>query len=122
MNTNTCKIVYSSRLVHGIPDTLLNINTEVDPDLNNMIRYYIHNAMCHAEPKWIEDTRKSYPYYNEGLVKKRVAGIINIMESCERYMEVNFPVKLDNGIYKLFKGIRAEYSQHKLPVAGGNEK
>ncbi|KAJ9590036.1 hypothetical protein L9F63_016852 [Diploptera punctata] len=111
--------IMNLRLIHRIPDTLVNINTEKDPSLNDMIKYYIHNAMCYAEPKWIEDTKKSYPYYNEDLVKKRVKGIINIMESCERYMEVNFPVKLDNGSFKLFKGIRAEYSQHKLPVAGG---
>ena len=46
-------------------------------------------------------------------------GLPELIKSCNEVIQVNFPVRLDNGDYKVFTGWRAVHSSHKLPVKGG---
>ncbi len=41
------------------------------------------------------------------------------MKHCQSVIQVRFPVKMDDGDYRVFTGWRAVHSEHRLPVKGG---
>ncbi|MFX1511798.1 MAG: Glu/Leu/Phe/Val dehydrogenase [Promethearchaeota archaeon] len=45
--------------------------------------------------------------------------IIEIMKEPERFLEVNFPVKMDDGSIKCFKGFRSQHNTARGPAKGG---
>jgi len=46
-------------------------------------------------------------------------GLAEQIKACNSVLEVQFPVRLDNGEYYTFHGWRAVHSDHRLPVKGG---
>lgn len=46
-------------------------------------------------------------------------GLPELIKACNSILEVQFPVRLDNGEYRIFRGWRATHSDHRLPVKGG---
>jgi len=46
-------------------------------------------------------------------------GLSDQILACNRVLQVNFPVRMDNGKYRVFTGWRAVHSEHRLPVKGG---
>ncbi|CAG0913607.1 unnamed protein product [Notodromas monacha] len=40
------------------------------------------------------------------------------MRPCHHIIEINFPIKRDNGKYKMIQGFRAQHSQHPTPCKG----
>jgi glutamate dehydrogenase (NAD(P)+) len=46
------------------------------------------------------------------------SGLAEVLSKCRSVYQVRFPVKL-RGEYKVFKGYRANHSEHLLPVKGG---
>lgn len=46
-------------------------------------------------------------------------GIAEQIQACNSVIHVQFPVMMDDGTYRTFKGWRAVHSDHRLPVKGG---
>ena len=46
-------------------------------------------------------------------------GLGDQIKACNSVLQVQFPVQLDSGRYRVFKGWRAVHSMHRLPVKGG---
>lgn len=46
-------------------------------------------------------------------------GLAEQIKTCNSVLQVQFPVKLKDGRYHIFKGWRAVHSEHRLPVKGG---
>lgn len=46
-------------------------------------------------------------------------GLAEQIKACNSVLQVQFPVKLKDGRYHIFKGWRAVHSEHRLPVKGG---
>jgi glutamate dehydrogenase (NAD(P)+) len=46
-------------------------------------------------------------------------GLAEQIKACHTVLQVQFPVKLSDGKYHVFKGWRAVHSDHRLPVKGG---
>jgi glutamate dehydrogenase (NAD(P)+) len=46
-------------------------------------------------------------------------GLAEQIKACKTVLQVQFPVKLNDGKYHIFKGWRAVHSDHRLPVKGG---
>jgi glutamate dehydrogenase (NAD(P)+) len=46
-------------------------------------------------------------------------GLGEYIKACHSVLEVQFPVRLDNGDYKTIRGWRAVHSDHRRPVKGG---
>lgn len=69
---------------------------------------------------------KNSPYSNakkqiERAVKKlgKEKKYYNILKDPERFIEVNFPVEMDDGSTKVFKGFRSQHSKARGPSKGG---
>lgn len=46
-------------------------------------------------------------------------GLSDQILACNRVFQVKFPVRMDDGKYRVFTGWRAVHSEHRLPVKGG---
>ncbi len=46
-------------------------------------------------------------------------GIRAQIKACNRVFQVQFPVRMDDGSFRVFTGWRAVHSEHRLPVKGG---
>jgi glutamate dehydrogenase (NAD(P)+) len=46
-------------------------------------------------------------------------GLAETIKACNNVLEVRFPVRMDNGDFRTFRGWRAVHSDHRLPVKGG---
>lgn len=46
-------------------------------------------------------------------------GIAKQIKVCNKVYQVQFPVRMDDGSFKVFTGWRAVHSEHRLPVKGG---
>lgn len=49
----------------------------------------------------------------------KIRGIIASMKPCNHILQVNFPIKRDDGSFVQIQGFRAQHSQHRLPTKGG---
>ena len=46
-------------------------------------------------------------------------GLTEQIKACNSVLQVQFPVQLDDGTYRTFRGWRAVHSDHRLPAKGG---
>lgn len=51
--------------------------------------------------------------------RQKVRGIMMLMQSCDHIIEMNFPLRRDNGVYEIITGYRAQHSTHRTPTKGG---
>jgi len=51
--------------------------------------------------------------------RKRVHGILSIMEPCSHVLEMTFPVQMDDGSIEVITGYRSQHSHHRTPCKGG---
>ena len=69
-----------------------------------------------------------HPSFNEGvsLAVDRAfqhldlpPGLAEQIKACDSVLQLQFPVRLDDGVYHIFRGWRATHSSHRLPAKGG---
>ena len=46
-------------------------------------------------------------------------GLAGQIKACDSVLQLHFPVRLDDGVYHIFRGWRATHSSHLLPAKGG---
>ena len=64
-------------------------------------------------------TSEKTPRESEEQRRSRVEGMFKIILPCNHFLEVNFPVRRDNGQIEIIQGYRAQHSQHRTPTKGG---
>ena len=71
------------------------------------------------------DTTVAEPSFNEGLslVVDRALrqldlppGLPEQIKACDSVLQLHFPVRLDDGVFHVFRGWRATHSSHLLPA------
>merc|ERR1712156_990251 len=100
-----------------IPDRLSHIPEADNPNFFNMVEYYFHQACVLAEERLMKDLAKMR--ISEEEKRKKVHGILAIMEPCSHVLEVTFPLQRDDGSYEMITGYRAQHSHHRTPCKGG---
>lgn len=50
---------------------------------------------------------------------KHVEGVLSSMRACNHVIQINFPLKRDDGSIEMIQGFRAQHSQHRTPTKGG---
>lgn len=104
------------RNLHEIPEKLNDIPTAQNPKFFDMVEYFFHRACQIAADKLVEDIKTKMSIEDK---KKKVKGILMIMQPCDHIIEISFPVKRDNGDYEMVTGYRAQHSTHRAPCKGG---
>lgn len=100
---------------HQIPDRLRDVPTAKDPRFFDMVEYFFHRGCQIAEDKLIEDIKG--PSLEER--KKKVKGILMLMQGCDHIIEISFPLRRDSGDYEMITGYRAQHCTHRTPTKGG---
>ena len=103
---------------HQIPDRLKDIPTSENPKFFNMVEYFFHRACQVVEDKLVEDVGYRSRMTLEER-KKKVKGILMLMEPCDHILETCFPLRRDSGDYEMITGYRAQHSTHRTPCKGG---
>lgn len=103
---------------HQIPDKLKDIPTAANPRFFDMVEYFFHRACQTVEDKLVEDVGKKSRLSIEER-KKKVKGILMLMEPCDHILETTFPLRRDSGDYEMITGYRAQHSTHRTPCKGG---
>lgn len=106
---------------HQIPERLKNIPTEPNPKFFDMVEYFFHRACQIVEDKLVEDISKRSRMTIEER-KKKVKGILMLMEPCDHILETAFPLRRDSGDYEMITGYRAQHSTHRIPCKGGKSR
>jgi len=100
-----------------IPERLLGIPNADDPQFFNMVEYYFHKACVLAEERLVGQLSKMR--ITEEDKRKKVHGILSIIEPCAHVLEVTLPLQKDNGEFEMITGYRAQHSHHRTPCKGG---
>lgn len=105
---------------HQIPDRLKDVPEAANPKFFDMVEYFFHRACQIVEDKLVEDIRirSRGPTVLEER-KKKVKGILKLMEPCDHILETVFPLRRDSGDYEMITGYRAQHSTHRTPCKGG---
>lgn len=80
-----------------------------------MVEYFFHRGCQIAEDKLVEDMKG-------GTIderKKKVKGILMLMQGCDHIIEMSFPLRRDSGDYEMITGYRAQHCTHRTPTKGG---
>lgn len=101
---------------HAIPDRLASIPDDEDPQFFNMVEYFFHRGWQILEDKLVEEMKGKMTVEEK---RKKVKGILGIIQPCHNVLEISFPLKRDNGEYEMITGYRAQHSQHRTPCKGG---
>merc|ERR1712018_177631 len=101
----------------AIPERLQGIPTADDPSFFNMVEYYFHKACILGEPRFMDLMKRMR--ISEEEKRKKVHGILNIIEPCAHVLEVNIPLQRDDGGFEMITGYRAQHSHHRTPCKGG---
>jgi glutamate dehydrogenase (NAD(P)+) len=109
----------SARLMsdYKIPDHLAGIEEAEDPLFFEMVEYFYHKSCKILQDKLVEDWKA--PRMSADEKRKKVTGLLKIMQPCHHVLEICFPLKRDNGEYEMIQGYRAQHSHHRLPTKGG---
>lgn len=100
---------------HQMPEHLRDIATAKNPKFFHMVEYFFNRAVQVAQEQLIADIKGN----DKALNRKKARGILTMMQSCHGILELNFPIKRDNGEYELVHGYRAQHSVHRFPTKGG---
>lgn len=80
-----------------------------------MVEYFFHRGCQIAEDKLVEETKGASLEER----KKKVRGILMLMQHCDHIIEMSFPLRRDSGDYEMITGYRAQHCTHRTPTKGG---
>lgn len=101
---------------HIIPDRLREVPVARDPRFFDMVEYFFHRGCQICEDKLVEDMKGKISLEEK---KKKVKGILMLMQPCDHIIEIAFPLRRDSGDYEMITGYRAQHSTHRVPTKGG---
>lgn len=104
---------------HQIPDHLKSVPTAPDPKFFDMVEYFFHRGCQVVEEQLVSEMKEKSSLENK---RKKVQGILNLMQPCDHIIEIAFPLRRDNGNYEIITCYRAQHSTHKTPTKGGKRE
>ncbi|KAF2902449.1 hypothetical protein ILUMI_03737 [Ignelater luminosus] len=113
------KQFYSQKYEYEIPDVYRNAFYLANASLVNYTNWFVHNALRVIYHEIITELKAKGHNINEAI--KKINSIINIIEPCNHFIDVQFPVKMEDGQYEIFRGFRAEHGVYirDRPCLGG---
>lgn len=87
-----------------------------DVNFYEMVELFFDRAAGIVEDKLVEELKSREPL---DVKRKKVKGILKVVKPCNHVLNINFPLKRDNGDYEIIEAWRAQHSQHRTPCKGG---
>lgn len=104
-----------------MPDFLKDVPNISNPSFYNMVQYNFHKARVIVEEKLIESLKhiKGRAPMDLAARKQKVKNIMSYLETSDAMLELNFPIKRDDGSFEIIRGYRCMHKCHLLPCKGG---
>lgn len=99
-----------------IPDRIKTVPTDRDPKFFDMVEYFFHRGCQVLEEELVNGIKEKTSL---DMKRKKVQGILSLMQPCDHIIEISFPLRRDNGNYEIITCYRAQHSTHKTPTKGG---
>jgi glutamate dehydrogenase (NAD(P)+) len=80
------------------------------------VEYFFHRGCQIVEDSLVENMKERTTIQEK---REKVKGILRLMQPCDHIIEINFPLRRDNGVYEIITGYRAQHSTHRTPTKGG---
>ena len=90
--------------------------SDEDQNFFEMVEGFFDKAAAIVEPTLVDDLKERISTEEK---RKKVSGFLGFMRPCHHVLSVKFPIRLDNGDYKVIEGWRAQHSHHRVPCKGG---
>lgn len=101
-----------------------------EPSFNEMVGIFYRKAASMVEQKLVQDAATQYRHDCASVKRGKklinletqlaeIRGTIAAMGPCNHILQVNFPLRRDDGSYVMIEGYRAQHSQHRTPTKGG---
>ena len=102
---------------YEMPERLKGMDKAENPPFFDMVQYFYHKSCQILQEKLVAEWKA--PRMTTEEKRKRVSGILKLIEPCHHILEVSFPLKRDNGDYEMITGYRSQHSPHRRPTKGG---
>lgn len=99
-----------------MPARLQDMATKSKPAFFEMIEYFIYKACSTIEDKLVDEMKDKMSIEEK---RKKVAGILKLIQRCDSVLEIQFPLRRDSGDYEMISGFRTQHSTHRVPTKGG---
>nr|XP_022905141.1 glutamate dehydrogenase, mitochondrial-like [Onthophagus taurus] len=100
-----------------IPFHLVSIPDQENPSFLDVVVYNYHKARLIVENKLIAQLQ---PMWTETIARpereEKARGILSAMEDPESVLEINFPIRMDDGNYIMHSGFAVHYKAYNVPV------
>ena len=96
------KIEFSQNFCVDVHYSTQNVNSSILRIFYNLLLFYFCRMKLSQEQK-----------------KRKVHGILKLIEPCAHVLEVTFPLQRDDGSFEMITGYRAQHSHHRTPCKGG---
>lgn len=112
--------IFAQKFEYQIPEKYRNSFYLANATLEDTTNWFIHNALGIIYMELIQELK------NKGLnffdAKRQISSVMSLLEPCNNFIDIRFPLKRKNGEYKIFRGYRAEHGLYidKKPCLGGN--
>jgi len=101
-----------------------------EPSFNEMCELNYNEAAKVVEQSLVESAKQTYALMDNQAKRKaknhnqddkiqEIRGILKSMKPCNHVIQINFPLRREDGSYEIITGYRAQHSQHRLPTKGG---
>lgn len=87
-------------------------------DFPIQVEYFFHRGCQIVEDSLVENMKERT---SDKEKREKVKGILRLMQPCDHIIEINFPLRRDNGVYEIITGYRAQHSTHRTPTKGGKQ-
>lgn len=101
-----------------IPPPLSSMNgINGEPSFTQQIDLFFDRSAKLLTPELVKGVKDKHMKGEERELYIR--GILGIIKPCNSLMEINFPIRRDNGCLEMIRAYRAQHSQHRTPCKGG---
>jgi glutamate dehydrogenase (NAD(P)+) len=101
-----------------VPYANASTNAQQQHEVNfyEMVELFFDRAAKIVEDKMVDEMKSRD---SPDQKRKKVRGILKVIKPCNHILNINFPVRRDNGEFEIIQAWRAQHSQHRTPCKGG---
>lgn len=92
------------------------VESAEDPSFADMVQHLVANASVLVEDSLVDKLRTREAPEEK---RKRVRGVLKVIQPPNAVLSLTFPLKRDNGEFEVIEGYRSQHSHHRTPCKGG---
>lgn len=111
-----------SHFSYEIPEVYKNCFFLANSSFLNNVNWFVQRAYEVVFNDLVEELKSREPSLHNPRAIERVLNIIKIFEPCSAVVDINYPVKRENGYYSVIQAFRVQHGRcrNDVPCLGGS--